>query len=505
MNFLLHAALLALAVEPAAAPFAIEVIDEATGRGVPLVELTTTSGVTYVTDSAGLVAFSEPGLLNQRVFFHVKSHGYEFAADGFGIRGVALAVKAGGSAQLKIKRLNIAERLYRVTGEGIYRDSVLLDRPAPIREPLLNAQVAGCDSVQNAIYHGKLYWFWGDTNRPAYPLGNFHTTGATSRLPGDGGLDPALGVDLDYFAGDDGFARPMAKIPGEGPTWISGVAVLPNRDGHQRLLCGYSKIKPPLTVYRRGVAEWDGSADGPSRFMHVSDVSRDIPLFPEGNPLLYQEGETKYIYFATPYPLVRTKATAESYCDPKMYEAYTCLKPGSTLEKPEIDRDEACRVRYGWKRDTPLVGPQQQATLVRSGKLKADEALIQLRDVATGQEVLAHAGSVNWNEYRKRFVMIAVQIYGSSFLGEVWYAEAPTPLGPWKSAVKIASHDKYSFYNPKQHPYFDQQGGRIIYFEGTYSHTFSGNEHATPRYDYNQVMYRLDLADERLTMAQAAP
>ena len=42
----------------------------------------------------------------------------------------------------------------------------------------------------------------------------------------------------------------------------------------------------------------------------------------------------------------------------------------------------------------------------------------------------------------------------------------------------------------------------MIYFEGTYTHTFSGNEHRTPRYDYNQIMYRLDLADERLKPAQ---
>src|SRR5262245_18636846 len=235
----LSAALLALAVEPAPTPFAIEVIDEATGRGVPLVELKTTSGVTYVTDSAGLLAFSDLGLMNQRVFFHVKSHGYEFAADGFGIRGVALDVKAGGSAQLKIKRLNIAERLYRVTGEGIYRDSMLLGREPPIRQPLLNAKVAGSDSVQNTIYHGKLHWFWGDTSRPAYPLGLFHTAGAVSRLPGSGGIDPARGVDLDYFAGDDGFARACAKMPGGGPTWISGVAVLPNAMGRGRMFCGY--------------------------------------------------------------------------------------------------------------------------------------------------------------------------------------------------------------------------------------------------------------------------
>src|SRR4051812_7762812 len=94
----------------AARPFAIEVVDDQTGRGVPLVELMTTSGVTYVTDSAGLVAFDEPGLMNQRVFFHIKSHGYELRPDGFGSRGVAFDVAPGGSGQIKIKRLNIAER-----------------------------------------------------------------------------------------------------------------------------------------------------------------------------------------------------------------------------------------------------------------------------------------------------------------------------------------------------------------------------------------------------------
>jgi hypothetical protein len=499
MNLLLQAAVLFFAADCTSAPFAIELVDEATGRGVPLVELTTTSGVTYLTDSAGLVAFDDAALMDQRVFFAVKSHGYEFAADGFGMRGAALEVKAGGSAQLNIKRLNIAERLYRVTGEGIYRDSVMLGRQPPVQHPLVNAQVSGCDSVQNAIWQDKLHWFWGDTNRPAYPLGNFQTTGATSRLPSDGGLDPVRGVDLDYFAGDDGFVRPMAKIPGDGPTWISAVTVFPDRDGRERMLCGYSKIKPPMTVYRRGIAEWNDTA---KQFLQISDFAPDTPLFPDGQALLYQDGDTRYVYFASPYPLVRTKATADSYCDPKTYEAYTCLQPGSTIDKPEIDRDQSSRVRYAWKRGTLPVGPQQQANLVRSGQLKAEEALLLLRDVATGQEVLAHAGSVNWNEYRQRFVMIAVQVYGSSFLGEVWYAEAPTPLGPWKNAAKIVTHDKYSFYNPKQHPYFDQEGGRIIYFEGTYSHTFSGNEHPTPRYDYNQIMYRLDLADERLRPAR---
>ncbi len=152
------------------APFEIQVLDDQTGRGVPLVELTTTAGVTFVTDSAGRIAFDEPGMMDQRVWFAVKSHGYEPPKDGFGIAGAAFDVKPGGKMALKIKRLNIAERLYRITGSGIYRDSVLLGHEVPIQEPLLNAKVTGSDSVQLATYRGKLFWFWGDTNRPAYAL-----------------------------------------------------------------------------------------------------------------------------------------------------------------------------------------------------------------------------------------------------------------------------------------------------------------------------------------------
>src|SRR5262249_15474367 len=155
--------------------------------------------VRLVTDSAGIAAFAEPGLMGERVFFHVASHGYEFPKDGFGYRGKALDVVEGGRARLEIRRVNVAERLYRVTGAGIYRDSLLVGRTPPTREPALNAKVLGSDSVVNAILGGRLRWFWGDTNRAAYPLGNFHVPGAVSDLPGHGGLDPEVGVDLTYI------------------------------------------------------------------------------------------------------------------------------------------------------------------------------------------------------------------------------------------------------------------------------------------------------------------
>ncbi|MFZ9033886.1 MAG: hypothetical protein ACO21J_08035 [Anaerohalosphaeraceae bacterium] len=59
------------------------------------------------------------------------------------------------------------------------------------------------------------------------------------------------------------------------------------------------------------------------------------------------------------------------------------------------------------------------------------------------------------------------------------------------------THKSYSFYNPTQHPFFDEAGGQIIYFEGTYTAAFS-----TPRYEYNQIMYRLDLRDPRLQFGE---
>ena len=55
-------AIAAMAAEDGSARyFSIKVVDAATGRGVPLVELTTVDNERYLTDSAGFVAFREPG------------------------------------------------------------------------------------------------------------------------------------------------------------------------------------------------------------------------------------------------------------------------------------------------------------------------------------------------------------------------------------------------------------------------------------------------------------
>ena len=450
------------------------------------------------------MAFDEPGLFNRKVFFSITSHGYEVDKDGLGFRGKALEVTEGGSADIVVRRLNIARRLYRVTGAGIYRDSVLTGDPVPIREPLLNAKVFGQDSVVNAVYQGKIHWFWGDTNRPDYPVGNLHVPGATSLLPGQGGLEPEVGINLSYFLDDQGFARPTAPMPGAGPTWISGLVVLKDRDGRERMFAVYAKIRKVLEVYERGLAEFDPKTQRFEKIAQFPEGSKYVGEFPDGHPFLYQDHGVDYVYYANPYPLVRVPADPEQLKKAASWEAYSCLKPGTRLAQQQFDRTADGALHYGWKPNTQLVRQDQQTKLVASKRIKPEETLLNLRDIDSGKAVVAHGGSVYWNPYRQRWVMITVESYGStSRLGELWYAEADTPLGPWVYARKVVTHDKYSFYNPKQHPMFDKDGGRIIFFEGTYTTTFSGNPDPTPRYDYNQVMYQLDLSDQRLALPVA--
>ncbi len=497
----MKSALLVLALAtPALAgtPFAIEVVDSRTGRGVPLVELRTVNEIKFVTDSRGIVAFDEPGLMGRKVFFHVSGHGYEFPRDGFGFRGKALDVTEGGRARIEVKRINIAERLYRVTGAGIYRDSVLVGDKSPIREPVLNAQVLGQDSVLNAVFRGQVRWFWGDTNRPGYPLGNFNTPTATSRLPVDGGLDVEVGIDLDYSVDASGFAAPSAPMPGEGPTWLDGLTVLKDGSGRERMFAAFAKIRPPLTIYERGLAEFDPET---RKFSKVVSIPLDTPAIPSGHPFPHRVDGVDYMYFADPYPLVRVRADVDDLAHPERYEAFTCLLPGSTLDRPEFDRNPDGTPRYAWRTGARALDGVAQARLVKAGKLPEADVLLQLQDADTGRKVVAHRGSVYRNDHRGRWVMIACEIGGSSSqLGEVWFAEADTPLGPWTYARKVVTHDRYSFYNPKQHPMFAKEGGRVIFFEGTYTTTFSGNTHPTPRYDYNQVLYKLDLDDPRLNL-----
>jgi hypothetical protein len=254
--------------------------------------------------------------------------------------------------------------------------------------------------------------------------------------------------------------------------------------------------------------------DKTDTFQKTRTIELDAPLSPGGHPFRVNKQGKEYFYFPTPYPAVRVPATWGAVQDLSQYEGFTCLKPGTRYDKqsPPIERDANGRLVWAWKRNTPPLDSKQLKELVDGAHAQREEVPFRLQDADTGKPILLHGGSVAWNDFRKKWVMIALQGMGDSLVGEIWYAEADQPEGPWENARKVVTHVmetgatlgtvavKMDFYNPKHHPFFDQQGGRIVYFEGTYTHSFSGFPVATPRYEYNQVMYRLDLADPRLKM-----
>lgn len=474
--------------------FKIRVIDDATGRGVPLVELRTVNEICYYTDSNGIVAFYEPGLMNMDVFFFVGSHGYSFPKNGFGMQGTRLRPTEGGETILRLKRENLAERLYRITGAGIYRDSILTNEPVPLENPVLNGQVMGQDSTMTILYQDKIYWFWGDTNRPQYPLGNFEMSGATSKLPGKGGLPPEKGIDLKYFMNAEGFCKPMSPFEEEGMLWLDGFMVLPDESGEERLVGHYNRMKSLGEKLAHGLVLYDDSAE---EFKELLRFDLNKPWqSPHTHPIRLADKGQDYFYFPVPYPTVRVRADLDSIKDQSKYEAFTCLQEGTKFDGANsiVDRIDG-RLNYAWKKNTDPMNPQKESELLKAGLLQPEETRFLARDIQDGTPVIMHSASVRWNDYRKKWIMIGVEIGGTSVLGEVWYAESGELTGPWQKAQKIVTHDQYSFYNPVHHPFFDQEGGRLIYFEGTYTKMFSGNPTATPRYDYNQIMYRLNLDD----------
>ncbi|MDZ7616317.1 MAG: hypothetical protein U1E05_04890, partial [Patescibacteria group bacterium] len=202
---------------------------------------------------------------------------------------------------------------------------------------------------------------------------------------------------------------------------------------------------------------------------------------PRGIAMRAEHEGQPHLYFVEHFAAIRVPADWASVLDPSRYEALAYDPESSD---------------YHWQRAAGPTTQDDEAKLIGSGSLPAEKARYQLVDAATGRPVRLHRGSIRWNPFRQKWIMIGNEedsAQNVSYLGELWYAEASSLTGPWRKAVKVATHPNYSFYNPVHHEFFDEDGGRIVYFEGTYTRQFSRSPIATPRYDYNQIMYRLDL------------
>ncbi len=424
--------------------FEIQVLDAENNWPVPLVEMTTTHNVRFVTDNEGTIAFDLPEMMGRETWLHLRGHGYSVDADGFGYRGVRLTPKPGEKIVIQVNRELPAQRLGRITGAGLFAESQRFGRHLD----KIESGVVGCDSVQNAQHDGQMYWFWGDTTLANYPLGRFHATGATSTLLPLDKLTPPVALDLQYFRGPRGYPKNVAEMPGPGPTWLTGLASVKDQQGQSQLVATYSKIEPPLSEYERGLCVWDPSY---SQFQHYktlwhrSDSAPTLPIkTPTGHATKYQENGETWLLFGDPFPQLKCKASLEDWSSPKQWQ---------------------------------VLNPQTEVTIRGSA--------------ATAR---VHRGAIAWSEYRKRWVTIFTQLQGEkSQLGELWYAEADAPTGPWRDAVHVVTHDHYSFYNPQIHHEFLATHPTTLIFEATYTKTFSNARTNTARHDYNQVLYRLDL------------
>ena len=174
----------------AALHFRISAVDGETGRGVPLVLIRTGDFVQQYSDSAGNVAFFEPGLMDQPVWFSVMADGYNLSSslaanpsvqvyDGPYNSGVTLNAISGGSATIVLDRVQHAERAYRLTGGGLYRDSVLTGDTAAIPPSVRERAVIdfgsgsiGQDTLQLATYRNKTLWLFGVSTQ-AIPATDF--------------------------------------------------------------------------------------------------------------------------------------------------------------------------------------------------------------------------------------------------------------------------------------------------------------------------------------------
>lgn len=449
-----------LTVVPASAVEAcrIEVVERGSGWPVPLVELRTTHQARFVTDNAGVIAFDLPELMGRETWFEVIGHGYEVPADGFGYRGVRLTPRPGITLRIEVQRTSIARRLGRLTGGGLFAESQKLGSERDWPE----SGVLGCDSVQTALHRGRRFWLWGDTTLARYPLGIFDSTAAFSASQPLDRFEPPVRPTYEHVTDGGGAPRGVAPIAGEGPTWISAVASLPDAGGEARLVASYVKIRPPLEAREWGLCVWNENARRFERLKSLwtkSDAAPNPPPHPEGHVVRWtdESGQT-WLLFGNPFPFLRCPATFEAWQDPARWE--------------------------------PLTPP---AAIPAAG----DGELVK-------PHTSAHSGGIGWHPWRKRWVAVFMQSLGKpSAFGEVWYAEAKSPLGPWGPAVKVLSHENYTFYNPCVHVELSPTHSPILLFEGTYTAQFANRPPPTPRYDYNQILYRLDLDDPRLGPAQS--
>jgi hypothetical protein len=341
-------------------------------------------------------------------------------------------------------------------------------------------------------------------------------------LPAEWPDFPEHGLPLKYFTDASGFVRAMVDMPDpEGVVWIQGLCTVSdgNRD---RMVAHFSRRKGIADQLEQGLLLWNDDRE-------VFEVLQVIPnpdewRFLRDHPIhMHQDGQD-FLMFGAPFPVTRVPATLAAIQDRAAYESWTCRQDFAGQDSGSgppthsaAARDATGRLLWSWRRTPPLTQAEEERWLNR-GLISGDECSFLPADHSpspprsgptSGRHDVAqrrirfHNGTVRFNPSRNRWIVIGNQMglneSSDSFLGEVYYSEAESPQGPFRKAIRVATHPGQSFYNPCHHDLLDSDGGRFIHFEGTYCNTFTSSP-AKPRYNYNQLLYRVDLRSPQIRL-----
>jgi hypothetical protein len=307
---------------------------------------------------------------------------------------------------------------------------------------------------------------------------------------------------LDVGAPGEGpFVAPMAPpelTSTHFPVWIGGIVSL-NASGMFAFF-----TKGGMTATSWGLLKWN---EGLSRFdlawiRNTTDdqMSLEMKLKAGLNGAQSSFDGDGNILFTSAYASIRTKATEEGLMNLDSYEAFTALLPGSTMTKPVLDRSSG-KLRYAWRTGAPPLTESDEQELLRQGLMDKSELWISLKQKTTDTLIVLRRGSTHWNRKLQAWLLLS-----SGNPGTIWAAKSERPEGPYREAVLVATHNSTgsgrsddsdkatNFYNPTQHVFFDEDEGETIYFSGTFVTSFAPQHFATARYDYNSIMYRINVS-----------
>lgn len=225
------------------------------------------------------------------------------------------------------------------------------------------------DTVFSVIFGGKIRWFWGDTGRLSYPLGNFETTGAVSCSPfhsSTSQADPCLpveeGINLQYYTlpldpkhpDAPTFVKPMATLPPMPyPTWIGSLSVVsaadaPPEDNATAMLAYFMKAGPDMNTLRHGVLRWNSANENFTEVVNWSMTAAMSESVGGAHAVTASTGATLttvtmsgtdwVVFSGRPWPQVRVKATVEDFSNLASYQGWTLLSTGSIMEDPKVAR-----------------------------------------------------------------------------------------------------------------------------------------------------------------------